>query len=137
MKVFDCDGGDIALGLTLQCIALKLGGNCLKRCSAASRVAVCLWIRASRPVMWGIIDFRVMSGRIDFGHFPNSPIPPLCHSSLGACTLSKFKVCIAVVMVLVLGIGIALCQSSKFVSVVMVLERAMIVRVSSSIGVMI
>ena len=97
-------------------VTLHWGGNCLKRCSAASRVAVCLWIRASRPVMWGIIDFRVMSGRIDFGHFPNSPIPPLCHSSLGACTLSKFKVCIAVVMVLVLGIGIGYwyCTVSKF-----------------------
>ena len=33
-----------------------------------------------------------------------------------------------------IGIDIALCQRSKFVSVVMVLERAMIVMVSSSIS---
>ena len=91
--------------------------------------------------MWGIIDFRVMSGRIDFGHFPNSPIPPLCHSSLGACTPSKIKFCIrigiGIDIGIGIGIGIALCQRSNFVSVVMVLERAMIMRVSSSIGVMI
>ena len=54
-------------------------------------IAQYLRIRGCRSVMWGIIDLRVIRGRIDFGHFPNSPIPPLCHSSLGPCTVSTLK----------------------------------------------
>ena len=54
--------------------------------------------------------------------------------------MSKIKFCISsdgigIGIDIGIGIGIALCQRSNFVSVVMVLERAMIVRVSSSIGI--